>query len=250
VVYNDFLSFIRAEVLPRRAANPSDIGLSGATTVHSADVVAWFVHNGLAWGVYAATHYQPLMLAYAAVEAGTDPFVEEDTPQGRCLALTPELRARQRSPHRYLYIYRMGEVLEDPVLGRLTSDEAVGWWFGGVELFPGSPIAVYIYFGGEAASRDAVLSRGREWVARLRQREPEYRAWSAARLVGGHLNEDDPRTAADVERLLRPASLLCAPDGSAWVYWDDQDALFYDCALYTQLAPDGGCAEVCVARDD
>jgi hypothetical protein len=55
------------------------------------------------------THYEPLMLALSTAEAGADPFMEEDTPRGRCLALTSELRARQRSPHKRLYIYSWSE---------------------------------------------------------------------------------------------------------------------------------------------
>ena len=33
-------------------------------------------------------------------------------------------------------------------------------------------------------------------------------------------------TAVDIEGLLRLLSLLCAPDGSAQLYWDDRDVLF------------------------
>jgi hypothetical protein len=105
VVYDDFLSFMRAEVLPRQAANPDHIRLDGATTGGSRDVAGRFHHNGAVWVVHADTHYEPLMLACAAAEDGVDPFVEEDTARGRCLALSPDLRARQRSPHKYLYLY-------------------------------------------------------------------------------------------------------------------------------------------------
>jgi hypothetical protein len=105
VVHDDFLSFMRAEVLLRQAANPDHIRLDGATTGGSRDVVGRFRHNGLSWVVHADTHYEPLLLALAAAKAGSDPFVEEDTARGRCLSLAPELRARQRSPHKYLYIY-------------------------------------------------------------------------------------------------------------------------------------------------
>jgi hypothetical protein len=100
----NFLSFMRAEVLPRRAAKPDHIRLDGATTGGSRDVAGRFRHHGLVWVVHEDTHYEPLMIAYAAAEAGADPFVEEDTERGRCLTLTAELRARQQSPHKYLYI--------------------------------------------------------------------------------------------------------------------------------------------------
>lgn len=105
MVYDDFLSFVRAEVLPRQAANPDHVRLDGTNTGGSRDVAGRFRHNDLAWVVHADTHYEPLLLAYAAAEAGADPFVEEDTARGRCLALTPAVRALQQSPHKHLYIY-------------------------------------------------------------------------------------------------------------------------------------------------
>lgn len=104
-MYDDFLSFMRAEVLPRRTANPDHIRLDGATTGGSREVAGRFRYHDLAWVVHADTHYEPLMLAYHIAEAGADPFVEEDTARGRCLSLTPQLRAQQGSPHKYLYIY-------------------------------------------------------------------------------------------------------------------------------------------------
>jgi hypothetical protein len=105
MVHDDFVSFMRAEVLPRREANPDHIRLDGASSGGTRDVAGRFRHNGLAWVVHADTHYEPLLIALTAAEAGKDPFVEEDTERGRCLSLTPELRTRQRSPHKYLYIY-------------------------------------------------------------------------------------------------------------------------------------------------
>lgn len=62
-------------------------------------------HRGSDWVVHADTHYEPLLIAYAAAKAGEDPFVEEDTPGGRCLVLKPHLRAKQHSDQKHLYIY-------------------------------------------------------------------------------------------------------------------------------------------------
>lgn len=105
MVYDDFLGFMRSVVLPGKAANPSHVRLDGARSGGSREVAGQFRHRGKAWVVHADTHYEPLMLAYAAAKRGSDPFVEEDTKRGRCLVLTDELRAHQRSRHKYLYIY-------------------------------------------------------------------------------------------------------------------------------------------------
>lgn len=105
VDYDDFTSFMRKVVLPRQAAHPDHVRLDGATAGGNWEVSGRFRHHGLVWTVYADTRYEPLALALAATEAGADPFVEEDTPGGRCLALTAVLRSRQQTPHKHLYIY-------------------------------------------------------------------------------------------------------------------------------------------------
>jgi hypothetical protein len=105
VVYADFLSFMRSVVLPLRAANPDDVRLDGERTGGNQKAAGRFRHDGREWMVHMDTHYEPLMLALSAAEAGADPFVEEETPRGRCLALVPGLRARRGSPYKHLYIY-------------------------------------------------------------------------------------------------------------------------------------------------
>jgi hypothetical protein len=138
----------------------------------------------------------------------------------------------------------MGDALFDPILGPLTWDEAMGSWFGEVELFPGHRIEVFIDFDKNCDSQEAVLLQAREWVARIRQHEPEYRRWVADQVVEGRWNTDEPMTTGDIERLLRVASLVCAPDGSAQVYWDDDDVLYYGHGFYTQLDAGGACVEI------
>jgi hypothetical protein len=86
VVHDDFLSFMRAVVLPLQDVHPDHVRLDGETTGGSRVVAGRFLHNGQVWVVHADTHFEPLAIAYAAAVAGRDPFVEEDTPRGRCLA--------------------------------------------------------------------------------------------------------------------------------------------------------------------
>jgi hypothetical protein len=138
----------------------------------------------------------------------------------------------------------MPESLDDPVLGRLEWDDKLDWWTGEVELAAGLRVALFVSSEEEDDEQDVVLAQARGWVARLRRFEPEYRAWSAARLVERRWNTDEPMTAADIEKLLRPASVECVEDGSALLYWDDGDRLFFGHNLFTELTPDGRCAEV------
>src|SRR5687768_14806512 len=138
----------------------------------------------------------------------------------------------------------MDEVLDDPVLGGLTWDDTMDWWAGELELVPGHSIEVFVSFEAETDSRDAVLAQAREWVARVRRREPEYRTWTAAQLVDGRWNLEEAMTAADIRELLRPASLECAADGSARLYWEDEDVLFFGHGFYTQVDAGGECVDM------
>lgn len=103
--YDDFTSFMRAMVLPRRAANPEHVRLDGRLTGGSRRAFGRFRYNDASWVVHEDTHYEPLLLANEAAEAGQDPFVETTTKHGRCLELTPVLRKRQQSRYKYLYAY-------------------------------------------------------------------------------------------------------------------------------------------------
>lgn len=105
--YDDFVSFMTDVVLPRQLSNPSDIRLDGQLTGGNREVAGTFWHNRRLWKVHSDTHYEPLLIALYAAEEGDDPFIEEGTDRGECLALIPELRSRQRSRHKYLYIYAL-----------------------------------------------------------------------------------------------------------------------------------------------
>jgi hypothetical protein len=145
----------------------------------------------------------------------------------------------------------MAQSFEDPVLGRLDWDDQLDWWAGQVELFPNHRVELFVEPAtdrivepdAEANSRFD-LSRAREWVERVRRREPEYRAWSAAQLVESRWNKDDAMTAADIEELLDLATIECASDGGALLFWEDEDVLFAGHGLYTHVAADGTCLEV------
>jgi hypothetical protein len=138
----------------------------------------------------------------------------------------------------------MGESLIDPILGRLTWDEAMGSWFGELEVLAGQRIEVFIDFDKKRDSWEVVLSQARAWVVRIRQREPGYRRRTADQLAEGRWNKDEPMTTAAIEGLLRLASLVSARDGSAQVYWDDADVLFYGHGFSTQLSASGACLEI------
>jgi len=104
-VYDSFVEFMIAVVLPLRAANPDAIRLDGALSGGSRNSVGRFLHDGREWVVHEDTHFEPLQIAFQSARVGSNPFVEEATDRGLCLSLRSDLRATQTSPHKYMYIY-------------------------------------------------------------------------------------------------------------------------------------------------
>jgi hypothetical protein len=142
----------------------------------------------------------------------------------------------------------MCENVEDPVLGHLSWDDEFHWWRATINLHPGHQIEVIvdydIEFNEAIDAQGTRMAQAREWIARVRQREPEYRMWTAEQLLGGRWNLDEPMTVEDIRQLLHPLSIECESDSSARVYWDDDDVLYYGHGFYTQLGAGGECIEV------
>jgi len=111
MVYQDFVSFMSAEVLPKRAANPNHIRLDGRRTGGNRDSAGEFVHHSRRWVVHADTHHEPLEIAFTSAMEGDDPFIEEETEKGRSLCLRDDLRAQQSTRPKHLYIYLVSEDL-------------------------------------------------------------------------------------------------------------------------------------------
>ncbi len=107
MTYEDFPTFIRSSVLPRQKEKPNDIRLDGELTGGKRRSFGYFCYKGRVWKVDEDTRYEPLLLAFSAAEIGEDPFVVSDTASGKgqCLHLREELRKRQRSRSKHMYIY-------------------------------------------------------------------------------------------------------------------------------------------------
>ena len=63
-------------------------------------------------------------------------------------------------------------------------------------------------------------------------------------IVDGRWNKDEPMTAADIAGLLRLLSVVCAPNGTAELFWGDDDRLFYGHSIGTRLGASGEYVEV------
>ena len=107
-VFNSFVEFMDAVVLPRRAEHPEHRRLDGQPSGSNQDVVGRFQHAGSTWYLNADSHYEPLLLAYEAATAeGSDPFVQQATRRGgKSLSLREDLQRRRNTPHKNFFVYR------------------------------------------------------------------------------------------------------------------------------------------------
>jgi hypothetical protein len=132
----------------------------------------------------------------------------------------------------------MPESVDDPVFGRLEWDEKLDWWVGSIEFAPGHDVDVFVNPDLDGQPSTAITA-ARRVLARFREREPEYRRWSADQLHAERWNTDEPMTKDDIAKLLRVARLEFRSDGGLQIYWNDQDRLFWGHNVVTDVGPDG-----------
>src|SRR5437868_4850162 len=101
----------------------------------------------------------------------------------------------------------MPESVDDPVFGHLDWEGHLAWWVGSVEFAPGHRIDVFVTHDLENGRPADEIAAARRSLARIRRQEPEYRRWSAGRLLGARWNTDEPMTAEGIAGLLRVTSL-------------------------------------------
>jgi hypothetical protein len=106
-IFDSFRSLM-SSVKDLERKHPTWIRLDGQTEGSSQRAFACFRHQGKLWKVDEDTRFEPLNLAYDAEEAGLDPFVPRPTSRSKsrtCLELKDDIRSRQKSKPKYLYIY-------------------------------------------------------------------------------------------------------------------------------------------------
>jgi hypothetical protein len=111
--HQNFLEFVKKEVIPAKKANPDHKRLDRQTSGGNRRVVGHFQHEERLWKVHSDTYYEPLMLAYKAAIDGIEPFVEDATQKGSAsLRLKPEIKRLQTTKYKHLYIYEVKTVMK------------------------------------------------------------------------------------------------------------------------------------------
>ena len=95
-------------IIPAQNANPNHKRLDGRTSGGNRNIFDCFQHYGRTWKMHSDTHCEPLMLAYNLAINDGDPFIENTTKGGNTLlVLQPEVKNRQSSGCKHLYIYEI-----------------------------------------------------------------------------------------------------------------------------------------------
>jgi hypothetical protein len=134
----------------------------------------------------------------------------------------------------------MPEPVDDPLLGHLDWDDRLDWWGGSIEFRPGHRVDIFVEHDDDGRTEEEI-ALARRSLARIREREPEYRLWSARQLHGKRWNTEEEMTVEDIARLLELATLEFAPNGTARIFWNDQDVLFAGHNVLTELDATGQC---------
>ncbi len=139
----------------------------------------------------------------------------------------------------------MSESLEDSVLKSLVWDDLLQWWSSEFDLSPNRRVEIFISpENGSPDEPSELFSWVRAGLMRIQSTDHEYRRWTAAQVIDTRWNTEEPMTVEEITDLLRLASIDFHPDGSAGLYWDDQDRLYGGHNLITELDNDGKCIEV------
>lgn len=131
--------------------------------------------------------------------------------------------------------------VNDAILGYLDWDDSLGWWVGSVAFAPGHQVEVFVTHGFDTSQPADEVAIAGLCLARIREREMEYRRWSAEHLSPKRWNTDEPMTVSDIAELIRVASLEFGYDGGVRIFWDDQDRLFWGHNVVTDIDPGGVC---------
>ncbi len=108
-VNQDFIQFMKNQVIPAKNAHPSHIRLDGQESIGNGALFGYFNRYGCRWRVNKDTHYETLMLAHDTPikDENDDPFVVKPTRQrtNLSLKLREDLKERLDNSDEYLYIY-------------------------------------------------------------------------------------------------------------------------------------------------
>lgn len=130
---------------------------------------------------------------------------------------------------------------EDEVLGPLTWDDQLDWWAGRAELAPGHRIGLSLTVEHEDPLSEAEIATARRVLLHLREHEPEARIVAAEELLdiyNAEWNEGEPLDEEEFMSRLTLDDLNIAPDGSAELFYRDDD-LFAGHTVLVSIGADG-----------
>jgi len=136
----------------------------------------------------------------------------------------------------------MPESIHDPILGPLNLNDWLQGWTGKVNLSQDHSVEIFISPGNNSIG--TILSWVRPSFVRIRDKDIEYRHWTAENVIDVRWNSEEEMTVEEIATLSQLASIDFHSDGRASLYWDDKDRLYGGNNLITELDVDGRCTEV------
>ncbi len=102
MIHKTFADWVEAEILP---LDKEQVRLDGRTSGGNRKIFGKFKHAGRNWSVNSDTRVDRVLRAYSEIlsSEGSDPFIEEATPKGKCLNLVERLRFAEKAKRFYVY---------------------------------------------------------------------------------------------------------------------------------------------------
>jgi hypothetical protein len=137
------------------------------------------------------------------------------------------------------------EVIEDPLLGRLTYDDAIEGYEGKAAITPGHEALLFVCPEPDLTDGPTAVLVARDTLARLRRVDAELRRAAAEELAARYPERVSPLTVEQVAAALWAGVVYFWDDGGARVDWDANPPLlgWHSCNWATKVDPAGHATE-------
>ncbi|HZS04746.1 MAG TPA: DUF2262 domain-containing protein [Blastocatellia bacterium] len=141
----------------------------------------------------------------------------------------------------------MSDTVNDEQFGHLTYDPHLDWWAGVVELPDEAGSKLYTHTPEEGGK--AITQQAREAFGIIAGSFDQIRQKACDERLEIHnesWNEGDPIDAETFKRRLTLESITLYPDGSAEIYFGDDD-MFWGHAIIVSMSEEGGFTDAIIA---
>jgi len=105
VIRKTFYEWVVTEVIPIHKNNMTWFRLDGWERGGNREVIGEFIYENRKWEVHGDTRFEPIFIAFNAIENGIDkdPFIIKNAKIRDCMTIKPEIYKNKR--YKYFYVY-------------------------------------------------------------------------------------------------------------------------------------------------